>query len=648
MIRQDDFRAEERWAEAGDAGEKVRWGRMLVLGGGLAALNAVWMTSMEILWNQGYSTILSLYYNVVFTLTVLLVINAALKRWRPRTALTRSELLVLFVMAAIGTSIATLTAYLVSALAFPYRFGNLDSRWATDLLPYLPRSLTVSDPQAAKDYYLGNADLWRWASLKPWLLPFAGWGLFMLALVWTGICLSALTYNQWRRQERLAFPLNQIPIMMTEEKASFFRSGLFWVGFALAAGIDILNALNKLYPFVPGLPVKRQSLEILGMSRPWSALSFTYYSWNPFLIGLEYFLPLDLLFSLFFFYWTGRFQGLLLDFWGIEMGNAAEMVAPYMREQAFGALIALLVFALWVARGRWRESWERFQTILPLRRALWGSGAGAAAILAILVMAGMPFYVAAPFVIILLAVALSLARIRAQYGPPAAGLLLAAPGPVLYALMGRAGIGSQGLAGIALAHFAGREFCSHPMPPTLEGFALAEKRFSARRLIGAILLSALAGYAATFLTALVTGYSSGHGTAKVSGTQMYFGNEAYAVFSSRLSDPVAGPHADSLGAVGLGFGLTFLLQSLRTRFVAFPLHPVGYAIASSYSSTFIWSTALITWLVKLLILRYTGLKGYYRAAPLFLGLLLGEFIIGSLISLLGVLLHIPMYVFWPY
>ena len=43
-----------------------------------------------------------------------------------------------------------------------------------------------------------------------------------------------------------------------------------------------------------------------------------------------------------------------------------------------------------------------------------------------------------------------------------------------------------------------------------------------------------------------------------------------------------------------------------------------------------------------------GLKGYRRAAPFFLGLILGEFVVGSLISLLGVLLGTPTYVFWPY
>ena len=40
---------------------------------------------------------------------------------------------------------------------------------------------------------------------------------------------------------------------------------------------------------------------------------------------------------------------------------------------------------------------------------------------------GMPWWIAPPFLVIYLAVITALTRVRAQFGPPAAGLLLAAP-----------------------------------------------------------------------------------------------------------------------------------------------------------------------------------------------------------------------------
>lgn len=324
------------------------------------------------------------------------------------------------------------------------------------------------------------------------------------------------------------------------------------------------------------------------------------------------------------------------------------MVAPYVREQAFGALIALLVFSFLASKGTWRESWKRAGSIIPQRKAIYGAIGGMGVMLMVLLIAGMPVHIAILSVVIVVALSASLARIRAQYGPPGTGLLLAAPGPILYNLFGRDLIGIPGLSSIALTHWMGREFAGHPMLPTLEGMALTEKRVKPVSLITCIMISAIVGYFAACGTALVTGYHLGHATAKTGGTQMYFGMEAYNIFSSRLSDRTAGLHIGPTVATVAGMLITLALQVLRTRFAGFALHPVGYAVASTYISTYVWSTAFITWLFKLLLLRYTGLKGYYAAAPFFLGLLLGDCMIGGLISLIGVMFGTNLYVFWPY
>lgn len=630
------------------ASSHVRWRPVLLTGIGLTAFNAIWMTTLEIMRNQGYATLVSLYYNVVFTLVIVLLLNSIVRRWSSVRAFNRAELLILWMMAATGTSFAMLTEYLVALLAFPYHYKTIDSRWNAELLPHLSPWFTVSDPLAVKDYYLGHANLFAWKALAPWARPCLAWGVFVMALASTGICLSALFYYSWRHEERMAFPLMQIPLMLTEPKAPFFRSPLFWLAFALAGGINIMNAINHLYPSIPGIPVKRMLIEITGLPSPWSALSQIYYSWNPFLIGMEFFLPIDLLFSIFFFYWAGRMQGVLLQFLGVELPSTAEMVAPYGREQAFGALIVILIFSLWTGRRRLRESWSKYHTFLPMKQVAGLALLGMAIMVTILNLAGMPVYLAVLFMIVYFLVVVGFSRIRAQYGAPSAGLLLGAPGPVLYSLLGKDVLGTQGLSSLTWTHWMGREFAGNPMPGTIESFALADQRIGQRVFPLFILAGALVGYLAAWGTALHIGYHLGMGTAHVSGTQYYFGNEPYALFSSHLSDTVRGTHFDSLSAMGLGGGLTLLLQLARTQFVSFPLHPVGYALASSYTSSFLWSTALISWLFKTILLRYSGLKGYHRATPFFLGLILGEFVIGSLISLIGIFTGTDMYVFWPY
>ena len=52
------------------------------------------------------------------------------------------------------------------------------------------------------------------------------------------------------------------------------------------------------------------------------------------------------------------------------------------------------------------------------------------------------------------------------------------------------------------------------------------------------------------------------------------------------------------------------------------------------------------WLLKLVVLRYGGLRLYRTAVPFFLGLTLGQCVVGSLWSLIGIALDIPTYSFW--
>ncbi|MBI3947667.1 MAG: hypothetical protein HY321_17230, partial [Armatimonadetes bacterium] len=341
--------------EAPAAGTRPRRVAVLAVGIALTALNAAWMTYTEIAWNRGFATTLSLQYNMVFTLALLIPANALLRRRRPALALRRSELLLLFLMGTVGTGTAIMAEYLVALLPYPYRFAETDLRWAESLLPHLPKLLTVSDPDAVRAFYAGNADLWRWAAVRPWIPPFLIWGVLVAGVVCVAISLSALVYGQVRYQERLPFPLIQLPLTMTGERVSLYRSSLFWVGFALAAGVVVVNQLHMINPTIPELGVKFRFARLPGLPRPWAALDPVPYSLNPCLIGLQFSMPLDLLWSVFFFYWVGRLESVVLELvMGEQRYSAGEMVAPFMREQAVGALLALLFFSFWTMRGRWR------------------------------------------------------------------------------------------------------------------------------------------------------------------------------------------------------------------------------------------------------------------------------------------------------
>jgi hypothetical protein len=60
----------------------------------------------------------------------------------------------------------------------------------------------------------------------------------------------------------------------------------------------------------------------------------------------------------------------------------------------------------------------------------------------------------------------------------------------------------------------------------------------------------------------------------------------------------------------------------------------------------LWLPIFIAWAAKLVMLRYGGYKVFQGAIPLALGLVLGEFIVGSLWTLIGIILQINTYAFW--
>jgi hypothetical protein len=60
----------------------------------------------------------------------------------------------------------------------------------------------------------------------------------------------------------------------------------------------------------------------------------------------------------------------------------------------------------------------------------------------------------------------------------------------------------------------------------------------------------------------------------------------------------------------------------------------------------VWMPLLIAWILKTLIVKYGGHKTYQAATPIFLGLIVGQFVVGSILNIVSIILHIPSYMFW--
>ena len=182
------------------------------------------------------------------------------------------------------------------------------------------------------------------------------------------------------------------------------------------------------------------------------------------------------------------------------------------------------------------------------------------------------------------------------------------------------------------------------MPHGMEGLKMADRTHTSQRevFIGAILAGAL-GMLASMWAFIHLGYQLGTAAKFTSGHG--YGFDVY----NRMAQWVTAPSPGQPGAVaGMGAGLiaALMLIALRARFFGWPFHPIGYAISGSWSMNLVWLPLLIAWLAKLTVLRYGGLRLYRIALPFFLGLILGDCTMGTLWSLIGLLLGTPTYNFW--
>ena len=162
------------------------------------------------------------------------------------------------------------------------------------------------------------------------------------------IGLNILISQQWIRNERLSYPIIQLPLAITEDggQLTFFRSKLFLFGIIVSGGIDLINGLHAFYPVVPLLPIRTIEIGQLFTEDPWQAIGWTPSCFFPFAIGLAFFMPLDLSFSCWAFYWIWKMKVIV----GEILGWRSLPEFPYIKPQASGGYLAIALLAIWKSR----------------------------------------------------------------------------------------------------------------------------------------------------------------------------------------------------------------------------------------------------------------------------------------------------------
>lgn len=628
----------------------------------LTILNDYWIVQLEVV-RYSFATYAAPFYNCIFTLLVVTVVNFAVRRRFPRLALSRIELLVIYVMVSISSAVCShnMMEVLVSLMGYAFFFQTPENKWADTFLDRLPHWLTVSDPDSLRNFYYGHSTLYDPRNFGPWVVPVLCWSAFCAVLLFTMLCLNSILRKQWTESERLTFPVVTLPLEMTEEAGTLFRNKYMWLGFTIAGVITLVAGLNYLYPSIPYVRVVRQNIGVHFTEPPWRALGtipMGFYFWA---IGLAFLMPLELSFSCWFFYWLVKLEVVVCVMFGLNRltvaGGGFDNTYPFLNSQSYGAYLGFFAMSMWASRrylGRaFRTAFlgtneeDESREAMSYRTAFLGVIGGVLLLSAFARAIGMSFGVIMAFFTAYFVFAVIISRIRAELGFPTHDMHSMNPAYLINTVSGTQDTPKQDLVGFSLLHWFNRTYASHPAPHQLEGYKLADRTNTpARQFFKAMMIAGVVAMPIGFWMLLHTYFRLGGATANMEMWARGFGGECWGRLQGWIERPTPS-NPTAMGFVGVGFVVSLALGWLRISLSRFPFHPLAYAIATSWGVAQLWMPLLIGSAAKYGMLKLGGLHAYRKALPFFLGLILGEITIGSLWTIYGIAMGIPTYDFWP-
>lgn len=585
-------------------------------------------------------------------LLALVGLNLVLRALLPAFAFSQGELITAYVMMTSSTVLASSGGihFLIPTLAAAFHFATPTNRWSV-FHQYIPTWFAPRDQAVLDPFYIGGSSV----PIQAWVTPFLVWGGFFFALAFATLCLSALLRKEWVDNERLTFPTVVLPLELTDERQPLLRNKLMWLGFALPFAIGTINNLSLNFPDIPGLSLRNSDVSPYLTSAPWNAVEYLPVGFYPFVVGIAYLLSLEVTFSYWFFYLLTKVQlvGAAAAGWRLA-GSPVESTVPYLPYQGAGAFLAIPLISLWLARDYLKHV---LRSILGLRggvpdeagepiRYRWASLGfllSLGAMIYVCWAAGMSAMMAALLLSISLLYILAATRIRAEAGTAWLFGPDVDPNLLVTTTLGAGYLRPVDLTIMAYLRFmTTSDLRCLSMPHQLDGLRMAgASGLNMRRLLLAMLVAIVMVIAVGFWAGLAIWYRLG-AAAKTDWWRTSMGQMPFLALSSYLQSP---PQADygGIAFTVLGFALTCLLAFLRARYVWWPFHPVGYAMAN----TILWGQLpvpfFLAWATKSLVLRYGGMRLYRQSLPFFLGLIIGDLAGGALFTFLGGFIHMSVY-----
>jgi len=567
-------------------------------------------------------------------LVVLAFLNPLL-RWI-RLGLTRKDRLFIYLFVAVAVSIPSVQVLtmIFAFLTAPTYLASPQNRFA-DLTVLFPRWWAPTNPKVIRYFYEGQVSgKVPWAA---WCGPLLTWTLILSALYLALHALLSLFRRPWQEQERLTYPLLRLPLALVGEPVSgrsLWRDGVFWLGFGASV---VFNGLNMLRTFDASIPAPGRGINVgrWFVDPPWNAIRPMSISFRPEIFGISYFMPADVLLTCGVGYVLLRLSGVVRSAWGQEVITSAY---DY-QEISSGAFIALAGLLFWQAR-------HPLKATLSLRskdrgepmagRTAWAAALGGYLVCAwIFWQAGMAGPLALLHVGLLLIFGFVYARMRAETGATTTYLFpFWQQQSTLLNFLGSDGLAfGRDLRSLGLLASVGG--LSRGVFPSCaaysgEGLALADAEGLRPRAASWMLLAGAGfGIVGGLLSHLLLTYRHGFNLLDAGGGgrigyRLYLATQQYDWVARWLTDPLPPQSSKVWATIGGALG-ALALSLARWHWLGFPFHPLGFAMATAYGYH-LWAPFLFIWLFKGALLRWVGIRGYRRALPFFLGLVLGHYL----------------------
>ena len=574
--------------------------------------------------------------HLIFSCAVLglLLLNAALVTGRGSgLTLNRSELVLVFIMLVAVSVVCTLglSSTLLPTITGFYYFATPSNRWLS-LAPHLPsHRILVDDGNRNTSFYEGLEE-GAAAPYGVWIEPLFWWVILIAAVYCVMVSVAVILRRQWMDRERLPYPLAQVPLALLGDEREdrlmnrYLTSPMMWAGAALPVLIGSLKAWSVYDAAIPRPTV-------FWMFNAFEIYHFFIIQISFIWIGFSYFINTKIAAALWIFHMLSKLQVLAMV--GLDLERGLPYVrgfnlVPFMGYQGFGALMAMVLMGLWIARGHLLEVWKTAlgsapetddtTEVLGYRKAVVGTILGLSVAVIWFWIMGMPLWIASLFIGILFLTLIGISRYVAEAGLVSLSSPVAPPELILKTV-GTTLIGGPGVFLLPLSYAWALTNTNNLMSVFTSGLRLTgEVETRSRRYLSiAVVLALIVGIGGAFWMHMHLAYS--YGGVNLHG--YYFNRFAADHFKIAVDNLApAGVYWEGLVFIAVGAGIMLLLILAQLRLPWWPLHPIGFPVGMTLY--YPWFNIFVAWLVKVLVLRYGGAAAYRRTQPFFFGLITGH------------------------